>query len=119
MAYFKLFISHLSNHKKKASDLQKVLKRYGISSFVAHEDIEPSKEWQNEIENALHTMDALTAILMDGFKESNWCDQEIGFALGKGVLIIPIKKDINPYGFIGKYQAIQATKDKTIGNSCK
>ena len=52
-------------------------------------------------------MDALTAILMESFKESNWCDQEIGFAVGKDVLIIPIKKELNPYGFIGKYQAIQ------------
>lgn len=106
--HFKLFISHLAKYKKQATNLKEGLKLYGISGFVAHVDIEPSKEWQNEIEKALHTMDALTAILMEGFKESNWCDQEIGFAVGKDVLIIPIKKELNPYGFIGKYQAIQA-----------
>lgn len=105
--YLKLFISHLAKHKEKASTLQKELMLYGISGFVAHVDIEPSKEWQGEIEKALHTMDALTAILMDGFKESHWCDQEVGFAVGKNVLIIPIKKELDPYGFIGKYQAIQ------------
>lgn len=105
--YFKLFISHLATYKKTASALQDMLLIYGISGFVAHEDIEPSKEWQEEIEKALHTMDALTAILMKGFKESHWCDQEIGFAVGKDVLIIPIRKEIDPYGFIGKYQAIK------------
>ncbi len=105
--HFKLFISHLAKYKIQATNLKDGLKVYGISGFVAHVDIEPSKEWQNEIEKALHTMDALTAILMEGFKESNWCDQEIGFAVGKDVLIIPIKKELNPYGFIGKYQAIQ------------
>lgn len=105
--YFKLFISHLAKHKKQATYLQNALKQYGISGFVAHVDIEPSREWQDEIEKALHTMDALTAILMSGFKESHWCDQEVGFAVGKNVLIIPIRKELDPYGFIGKFQAVQ------------
>lgn len=112
--HFKLFISHLAKYKVKASQLQQALKIYGISSFVAHEDIEPTREWQVEIEKALHSMDGLAAILTEGFKDSNWCDQEVGFALGKDVLIIPIKKEIDPYGFIGKYQAIQP-KNKSVG----
>lgn len=111
--YFKLFLSHLASFKVQTSRLQSALKKYGISSFVAHEDIEPSREWQNEIESALHTMDALAAILMEGFKESNWCDQEVGFAVGKNVLVIPVRRGLDPYGFIGKYQGIQA-KDKTV-----
>lgn len=97
VGYFRLFLSHLATFKVQTSGLQKVLKQYGISSFVAHEDIEPSREWQNEIEAGLQTMDAFVAILMPGFKESNWCDQEIGFAVGKGVLIIPVRKGLDPY----------------------
>lgn len=112
--HFKLFISHLASFKGNTARLQQVLKDYAISSFVAHEDIEPSKEWQIEIESALHTMDSMAVILMKGFKESNWCDQEVGFAVGKDVLIIPIRKGVDPYGFIGKYQGIQAN-GKNIG----
>lgn len=59
-------------------------------------------------------MDALAAILMEGFRESNWCDQEVGFAVGKDVLIIPVRKGLDPHGFIGKYQGIQA-HNKTVG----
>ncbi|EGU31259.1 hypothetical protein VII00023_22789 [Vibrio ichthyoenteri ATCC 700023] len=106
--HFRLFLSHLASFKIKTSKLQSALRRYAISSFVAHEDIEPTKEWQNEIEAGLRTMDALAAILMDGFKESNWCDQEVGVAVGRDVLIIPVRKGLDPYGFIGKYQGIQA-----------
>jgi hypothetical protein len=112
--HFKLFLSHLASFKSNTARLQQALQRYAITSFVAHEDIEPSKEWQIEIESALHTMDAMAAILMEGYKESNWCDQEVGFAVGKDVLIIPIRKGIDPYGFIGKYQGIQA-QNKNIG----
>lgn len=113
VGYFRLFLSHLATFKVQTSNLQAVLKKYGISAFVAHEDIEPSREWQNEIEAGLHTMDALAAILMDGFKESNWCDQEVGVAVGRGILIIPVRRGLDPYGFIGKFQGIQAN-DKTV-----
>ncbi|MDD2949967.1 MAG: toll/interleukin-1 receptor domain-containing protein [Sulfuricurvum sp.] len=112
--HFKLFLSHLASFKSNTAKLQQVLKKYAITSFVAHEDIQPTKEWQIEIESALHTMDAMVAILMDGFKESNWCDQEVGFAVGKNVLIIPVRKGLDPYGFIGKYQGIQAN-GKNVG----
>jgi len=112
--YFKLFLSHLVTFKVQTSKLQQALRQYGISSFVAHEDIEPSKEWQIEIESALHTMDAMAVLLMEGFKESNWCDQEVGVAVGRDVLIIPVRKGLDPYGFIGKYQGIQAV-NKTLG----
>lgn len=112
--YFKLFLSHIASFKKTTSILQSLLKNYGISAFVAHEDIEPTKEWQDEIEVGLQTMDAFAAILMDGFKESHWCDQEVGVAIGRGILIIPIMRGLKPYGFIGKYQGIQA-HNKQVG----
>lgn len=106
--HFKLFLSHLSSFKKTASLLQSALKAYGISGFVAHVDIEPTKEWLEEIEAGLSSMDALAAILMPGFKESSWTDQEVGFAVGRGVLIIPIIRGLDPYGFISKYQGLHA-----------
>lgn len=111
---FRLFLSHLSSFKKQTSNLQSVLTNYGVSSFVAHKDIEPIREWQNEIEAALQTMDAIAPLLMPGFKESNWCDQELGFAVAKNVLIVPVRKGLDPYGFIGKLQGIQG-EGKTIG----
>lgn len=106
--YFRLFVSHLSSYKKKTAALQTALLEYGVSAFVAHVDIEPTREWQDEIELGLASMDALAAVLMPGFKESNWTDQEVGYALGRGVLIIPIIRGLNPHGFIGKYQGFHA-----------
>jgi len=106
--HFRLFLSHLSSFKKTTAALQSSLKRFGITAFVAHVDIEPTKEWQDEIEAGLFSMDALAAILMPGFRESNWTDQEVGVAVGRGVLIIPIIRGLNPYGFIAKYQGLKA-----------
>ena len=114
IGHFRLFLSHVSSFKVKTAQLQKALRAYGISAFVAHEDIEPTKEWQIEIEKALFSMDALAAILTLGFKESNWTDQEVGAAIGRDVLIVPIRKGLDPYGFIAKYQGMQGD-GKTIG----
>ena len=100
----KLFISHLASDKDNAQQLKEKLEQYAISGFVAHSDIQPTKEWQNEIELALETCDSLIALLIPEFHKSKWTDQEIGMALGRNILIIPIKNGQNPYGFIGKFQ---------------
>lgn len=100
-----VFISHISAHKVFAADLQSALAEYGICSFVAHEDIEPDAEWQEEIEKALRTCDALIALLNEGFNESTWTDQEVGYALGRGVPVYSVRLDMAPYGLFGKKQA--------------
>ena len=112
--YFKLFISHLSADKVKANSLKDLLESFAISGFVAHTDIEPTKEWQDEIEVGLRTCDALLALLTPGFHESKWTDQEIGIVLGRDVLIIPAKLGELPYGFIGKFQAITEKEDASF-----
>jgi hypothetical protein len=112
-SHFRLFLSHLSSFKKTTGLLQATLRGYGISAFVAHVDIEPTREWQDEIEAGLFSMDALAAILMPGFKESNWTDQEVGIAVGRGVLVIPIMRGLDPYGFVSKYQGLNAN-GKTV-----
>jgi hypothetical protein len=101
----RVFISHLSANRKWAAELQEALLRYGISGFVAHNDIEPTTEWQNQIELALSTCDGLVALLHEKFHESKWTDQEIGFAMGRGVPVYSVRFDQAPYGFIGRFQA--------------
>ena len=113
VGHFRLFLSHLSLIKEKTAGLQNALYPYGIAAFVAHEDIQPTQEWQLEIEKALFTMDALAAILTPGFKDSNWTDHEVGVAIGRDVLVIPIRRGLDPYGLIGRYQGIQGN-GKTI-----
>jgi hypothetical protein len=106
---FRLFLSHKTEVKKETAELKMALRTYGISAFVAHEDIHPTEEWQNEIENALATMDGFIAIMTPDFHESNWTDQELGFAFARGVPIIALRMGRDPYGFIGKFQGLTAS----------
>lgn len=109
--HFRLFLSHLAEHKVKVHKLKSSLSQYNIDAFVAHDDIQPSREWQNEIELALRSMDSLAALVTLGFIDSKWCDQEIGWALGRGVPVLPIRMNCDPYGFAGKFQAISGSLD--------
>jgi hypothetical protein len=101
----RLFISHLATHKVWASQLKESLLKFGISGFVAHNDIKPTLEWQNQIETALATCDALVALLHEKFHESQWTDQEIGFVMGRGMPAFAVRLGETPYGFIGRFQA--------------
>ena len=108
----KLFISHLAAHKIQVHKLKTELKKYGVDAFVAHDDIEPTKKWQEEIELALRSMEALAALVTPGFIESKWCDQEVGWAMGRAIQIIPVRLGADPYGFAGGFQAISGALDK-------
>ncbi len=103
---FRLFLSHKATVKKQVGDLKITLRIFGISAFVAHEDVKPTKEWQDEIENALASMDAFAALMTETYHDSDWTDQEVGFALARGVPLIPIDLGLKPYGFMAKFQAL-------------
>lgn len=103
---FRLFFSHTSAHKVMAKEIRDHLRPFGFDVFVAHEDIKPTREWEEEIERALATCDGMLALMTPDFIESEFCDQEIGFAMGRGLLIAAIMHDAQPHGFVGKWQGI-------------
>lgn len=110
-----MFLSHKAKFKKETSQLKNALAHIGIAAFVAHEDIEPTEEWQREIERALFSMDALVALLTPDYSDSKWTDQEVGVAIGRGVPIIAVRLGLDPYGLMGKAQGLGGcTLDKPI-----
>lgn len=113
-AMLRVFLTHLSKHRMYAAKLQEALLTYGISCFVAHNDIEPTAEWQQQVVTALSTCHGLIALLHANFHDSQWTDQEIGFAMGRGVPVFAVRYDQDPYGFISHLQAFSGN-DKEAG----
>jgi hypothetical protein len=104
--FLRVFISHVAVNKDTAMSLKLGMSYYGLSGFVAHCDIEPTRKWLDEIERALQSMHAMVLLLTADFHGSKWTDQETGMALGRGVPVVPVRIDIDPYGFVGKLQAV-------------
>lgn len=89
----KVFISHRHEDAAFASAVNKILReRHGIDAFVAHQDIAPSAAWRATIRHALSTCDFLVAILHEKFHDSQWCDQEVGWALGRDIPVMPVRR---------------------------
>lgn len=106
----RLFMSHLARRQRYVGRVADWLAVHGIDAFVAHTSIEPSAEWQDVIESALRSCDAMAVFLNTGFHKSNWCDQEVGFAMARRVPVLPLRFELNPYGFMGKLQAENCSK---------
>lgn len=105
---FRLFISHSTKQKLLVTQVKHELQEYGVESFVAHEDIAPTTDWLNEIRKALNTCHAFTALICEEFPKSKYCDQEVGFAMQRGVLVIPIRLEGDPHGFMAPLQGVTA-----------
>ena len=115
----KLFVSHRDADKVAVSELKEALENYGISAFVAHQNIEHDEEWQKEIERALVTMDLMLVFMTEKFFESIWTNQEIGYALGSGVNIIKVKvtPTSDPKGFLSSRQAMRWNESEVHENA--
>jgi hypothetical protein len=103
----RLFFSYVSRVKVEASALKAALCPYGIDAFLAHEDIEANADWRRDVEYALRSMHGLCALITPDYHESEWCDQEAGYALGRAVPMLSVNWGHAPYGLIGKQQAIK------------
>lgn len=110
------FISHLSSEKDTMLKLAESLRLYGIHGFVAHETIGTSKKWQDSIEYGLSTCDLLFAFVTPGFSESFWCDQEVGWVLGRNKpIVIAVAEGISgPHGFLGSIQSLLLSGDLSV-----
>lgn len=108
----RLFISHRDAYKAQAHQLADTLEGFGVSSFVAHDTIEPMTTWKDEILSGLETMEVMLALITDDFEQSYWTQQEIGFALGREIQIIPVMVGSRPPpGFIASTQGLRARLD--------
>jgi hypothetical protein len=108
-----VFVSHTHEHRIEVSELASHLRPMGFTSFIAHEMIEPTSDWQTEIQAALHRCDLLIAYITDDFHSSSWTDQEVGWVLGRGRPIVAIQSPKTPYGFIAKFQGLSASRFRT------
>lgn len=99
----RIFASYSSLDRNLAGTIKDCLENYSLSVFLAHEDIKPTVDWQNELVYNLRGCDIFMPILTGGFNTSEWTNQEVGFAYALGKTILPLKIQVNPNGFIKPY----------------
>lgn len=115
----KIFISYSNEDKLIAGEIKRLLEDlWGIDVFLAHEDIEPSTQWQEELIKELKACHIILPIITSDFYNSPWANQEVGFALARDIPIVPIHAGRIPCGFIARYQALKYDESEA-NNTCK
>ncbi len=109
-----VFLSYSHNDRVLAGKLSTFLEKSEIDVFLAHEDIEVSKEWRKEIFKHLESCDVLLALLTANFEGSAWANQEVGYAMKRTVPVVPLivgKANIKRLGFLEAFQGIRVKKE--------
>lgn len=111
----KIFFSYSIKDKGQIVELKRDLEKLGFECFLAHEDINPSYEWQEEIYRNLLECNIFIPYISKNFKESDWTDQECGIAYTHSKLIIPLQvEELTPYGFINKFQGLKFNSKRSL-----
>ncbi|MDH3719386.1 MAG: toll/interleukin-1 receptor domain-containing protein [Planctomycetota bacterium] len=101
-----VFISYQTRDKLIAAEVQDMLAEHGVTSFLAHEDIEVSIPWQDKILEELGRAEIFICLLSRHYAQSPWCLQESGIACFRNMHIIPLSLDGSiPEGFISSVQS--------------
>lgn len=102
--HVRVFLSHSAHHKKFVAEVAEKMRIYMLDGFVAHDSIEPTREWQDEIERGLRTAQIFVGLVHPEFNDSAWTNQEVGWAKGRELPIYMIRFGADPRGFLGKVQ---------------
>lgn len=102
-----IFASHLDLQKKFLGEVEQELSRNGVALFVAHDSIPMDADWSAEIVNALRGCHAGAAFIHDGFKKSAYCQQEVGWLLGRDVPMARLLLGETPVALLSQKQGLQ------------
>ena len=87
------FVSHSTKDiKGKVGEVCYIFEKIQIKIFVADKDVPVGKPLPEEIKRAIEESELFIVFLTTNSVKSPWVNQEIGYALGKGIPVIPIKQ---------------------------
>ena len=101
-------MSYSSRDKRLAGQIKTRLEEFGITAFVAHDDIPGGSMWANSIRESISDCRLFLALITKTYHEQEYTEQELGMAVyaKKPVVCISVD-DAQPLGFARLYQHIR------------
>ena len=110
MTSLKVFLSYNETKmgEQTAAGLKTALSAAHIDAIMARHSIAPGAKWEPTIRNYLEESSALICVATSGYSTRPWCQQEVGWALGRHAPILWIQYEPNeePCGFLASQQAL-------------
>ena len=110
MTSLKVFLSYNETKvgEHTAAGLKTALSTAHIDAIMARHSIAPGAKWEPTIRNYLEESSALICVATSGYSARPWCQQEVGWALGRHAPILWIQYEPNEElcGFLASQQAL-------------
>lgn len=101
-----VFISHASHDNEAGRRVTEILEGAGIKCWFSSRpaDLEPGKEWDDNIVAALDQSDAVLLLFSAASNASKWVKRELAMASSRSLVIYPIRiEDVRPTGGMEAY----------------
>jgi len=100
-----VFVSYAHSDGRLANLTATALESKGLACFVAHDDITCGTEFIHSLQTELSQADIVLVIVSKESIGSCWVNQEIGYAVASGALVLPmIIDETKPQGFLSTRQ---------------
>src|SRR5947209_9837790 len=92
---FEVFLSYSVGHSDLplVVNLQEQANAAGITLYLADRDAQPGTNLSAKIEIAISRAEVLVALLTENGVDSKWVNQEIGYALAKQKVVVPLVEE--------------------------
>ena len=102
---FRVFISYAGKDKKRVKHLIRILKKNNLIP-VWDEDIWAGKRFDDAVQKLIDRAHIFMPLITEKSKRRGWVHQEIGYALGINLPVLPVAVDTQPGEMIAAYKAI-------------
>lgn len=104
---FTVFVSHSTKDLDIVKELAKWLRLNRVVVHVAESQIQAGKSVTKKVSGLLESSDCIIAILTIDGARSEWVNQEIGYAMRAGKLVVPIVEEgVKVKGFLESLEYI-------------
>lgn len=92
MAETRVFVSHAPEDLETVQELLSPVRNLPLSVALAGEEVEPGRTRRN-LEGQLANSQLMISVLTHDSADQHWVNQELGYAVAKGLPVIPIVED--------------------------
>lgn len=106
-----VFVSHDPADLELVQELFSTVKNFPFGVHIALEEVESGRS-RKRLEGRLANSDIVVAVLTEGSANSQWINQEIGYAVAKGIPVLPLyEADQYRRGYVADVEGVSLDRD--------
>jgi len=106
-----VFVSHAPADLETVQELFASIRNLPFGVYVAMEEVEPGRSRHN-LEGRIRNSDVLVAVLTERAATNQWVNQEVGYAIAKGIPVVPLyENDSYRGGYVDRVEGVAIDHD--------